>query len=155
MTLSAVREYLDSFGLGDRIRIVAESSATVELAAAALGCEPKQIVKTLTFLVSGEPIMILCPGHVKIDNAKFKARFGEKARMIPAGEVGAFVGHEAGGVCPFAVKDGVKIFFDESLRENDRMYPAAGDDHSGVELNLSELTACARPDGWVDVCRKV
>ncbi|MDO5689981.1 MAG: YbaK/EbsC family protein [Tissierellia bacterium] len=155
MGVERVREYFKGFGLEDRIQVLNMSSATVELAAEAIGCEPKQIAKTITFLVDALPVMIVAAGHVKIDNAKFKARFNQKAKMIPGDQVQDYVGHRVGGVCPFAIKPGVKIYFDESLRENEILYPAAGDANSVVRLSLEEFEQVTTVVGWVNVCKRV
>ena len=118
MSFSNAKAYLETKGLADRIKVFSESSATVELAAKALGCQAKQIAKTMTFFVAGEPIMIVCAGNVKVDNPKYKAYFHEKAKMIPFAEVEACSGHAVGGVCPFGIKPGVKVYLDVSLKEN-------------------------------------
>lgn len=155
MSFSNAKAYLEAKGLADRIKVFSESSATVELAAKALGCQAKQIAKTMTFFVAGEPIMIVCAGNVKVDNPKYKAYFHEKAKMIPFAEVEACSGHAVGGVCPFGVNSGVKIYLDVSLKENEIVYPAAGDEHSAVELSVKELEGCIEVTDWVDVCKEI
>ena len=155
MSFSNAKAYLETKGLADRIKVFSESSATVELAAKALGCQAKQIAKTMTFFVAGEPIMIVCAGNVKVDNPKYKAYFHEKAKMIPFAEVEACSGHAVGGVCPFGVNSGVKIYLDVSLKENEIVYPAAGDEHSAVELSIKELEDCVEITDWVDVCKEI
>ena len=155
MSFSIAKAYLETQGLADRIKVFSESSATVELAAKALGCQAKQIAKTMTFFVAGEPIMIVCAGNVKVDNPKYKAYFHEKAKMIPFAEVEACSGHAVGGVCPFGIKPGVKVYLDVSLKENEIVYPAAGDEHSAVELSIKELEDCVEITDWVDVCKEI
>ena len=155
MSFSNAKAYLETKGLADRIKVFSESSATVELAAKALGCQAKQIAKTMTFFVAGEPIMIVCAGNVKVDNPKYKAYFNEKAKMIPFAEVEACSGHAVGSVCPFGIKPGVKVYLDVSLKENEIVYPAAGDEHSAVELSIKELEDCVEITDWVDVCKEI
>ena len=155
MSFSNAKAYLEIKGLADRIKVFSESSATVELAAKALGCQAKQIAKTMTFFVAGEPIMIVCAGNVKVDNPKYKAYFNEKAKMIPFAEVEACSGHAVGSVCPFGIKPGVKVYLDVSLKENEIVYPAAGDEHSAVELSIKELEDCVEITDWVDVCKEI
>jgi len=154
MAFERAKAYLESRGLADRIIIPGHSSATVAEAAEALGCEPAMIAKTLSFLQDSGPVLILADGLARIDNRKYKDRFGCKARMIPAGQVGELVGHEIGGVCPFGVNEGVKVYLDESLRKHEVVYPAAGSDHSGVRLTVPELEECSGSLGWVDVCKQ-
>ena len=155
MSFSNAKAYLETKGLADRIKVFSESSATVELAAKALGCQAKQIAKTMTFYAAGNPIMIVCAGNVKVDNPKYKAYFHEKAKMIPFAEVEACSGHAVGGVCPFGIKPGVKVYLDVSLKENEIVYPAAGDEHSAVELSIKELEDCVEITDWVDVCKEI
>ena len=153
MSMDKARAHLRRYGLEDRIIELADSSATVELAARALGCEPEHIAKTLSF-VSGEgALLILAAGNARIDNGKFKARFGMKAKMLPADQVEALVGHAVGGVCPFGVNPGVTVYLDESLRRYDVVYPAAGNDHSGVRLTVEELYRASEAQGFVDVTK--
>ena len=153
MSIEKVREYLSGYGLAEKIIEFDVSSATVELAAAALGCEPCQIAKSMAFLMGESAILVIAAGDVKIDNAKFKAEFGTKAKMVPFAEVEQHVGHAAGGVCPFAVKDGVLVYLDESLRRFELVYPAAGSSNSAIPLALAELEAASEYDKWVDVCK--
>ena len=131
------------------------SSATVALAAEALHCEPQRIAKTLSFIVDGNAILIVAAGDVKIDNAKYKKQFGTKAKMLSYEEVSEMIGHEVGGVCPFAVKEGVKVFLDESLRRFETVFPACGSSNSAIELTIPELEKYAGEDGWVDVCKLI
>ena len=153
MALEKAQSYLEGKGLADRIIITEKSSATVAEAAAALGCEPGMIAKTLSFLQEGRPILILAEGMARIDNKKYKARFGCKAKMIPGDQVGPLTGHEVGGVCPFGVNEGVPVYLDESLKLHETVYPAAGTDHSAVRLSISELEEATDFTEWVDVCK--
>ena len=153
MSLEKARKYLDEKVFGDRIIIPEHSSATVAEAAEALGCEPGMIAKTLSFLVNDRAILILAEGMARIDNKKYKARFGCKAKMIPADQVEALVGHDIGGVCPFGINDGVTVYLDESLKLHETVYPAAGTDHSAVRLSITELEQCCGYPEWTDVCK--
>ncbi|MGF2385845.1 YbaK/EbsC family protein [Lentilactobacillus otakiensis] len=152
MSFEKVKQYFDGVGLSDRIKILDESSATVQEAAQALNCEPEHIAKTMSFLVDSNPLLIVMAGDAKVDNKKFKGEFHKRARMIPREQVEDYIGHQPGGVCPFALKDGVKVYLDVSLQRFETIYPAAGDAHSAVQLSLDELTQYANPDHWVDVC---
>ena len=155
MAFSRVKEFFDQAGLGDRVRELTQSSATVELAAQALGCDTGQIVKTLTFLVDQQALMVGCAGNVKVSNPKFKARFHRRPSMIPAEQVPAYTGHQVGGVCPFVVKEGVPVFLDQSIKANRIIYPGAGSSTSLVEMTLEELERLAKPVDWVDVCQPI
>lgn len=151
MAFDAAANYLKAKGMGDRVMRFAVSSATVELAAAAIGCEPAHIAKSLTFMTTG-PIMILCAGDAKVSNGKFKQIFGTKAKMLTPDEVSALIGHEIGGVCPFGIKEGVTVYLDESLKRFANVYPACGDSASAVRLTPDELAAISGSVGWIDVC---
>lgn len=151
MSISKVKEYFKQFGMDGKILEFDVSSATVELAAKALGCEGARIAKTLSFLVDEKPILIVCAGDAKIDNAKYKALFHVKAKMIPFEEVEAAVGHAVGGVCPFAVNEGVRVFLDESLKRFETVFPACGSSNSAIELTISELEKYSGFESWVDV----
>ena len=153
MSIDKVRAFFRSQGMESRILEFAESSATVELAAHAVGCEPARIAKTLSFIVSGEPVLVVTAGDVRIAGPKFKAAFHEKPRMIPASEVEDCVGHAVGGVCPFAVKDGVRVYLDVSMRRFATVFPACGSGNSAIELTPEELERCSFAAGWVDVCK--
>ena len=153
MSFERARQHLAGRGLADRIIIPERSSATVEAAAEALGCEPGMIAKTLSFLQGDQPVLILAEGMARVDNRKYKERFGCKARMIPGDQVEALVGHGVGGVCPYGVNEGVVVYLDESLKKHAVLYPAAGDDHSAVRLTIEELEASCDHAGWVDVCK--
>ena len=153
MSIEKVKAYFNQFGMADKIQEFDVSSATVELAAQALHCEPCRIAKTLSFLVEGKGILIVAAGDAKIDNPKYKAYFGAKAKMLSPEEVETLVGHAVGGVCPFAVNEGVEVYLDESLRRFDTVFPAAGSSNSAVELTCEELSRYAGTDRWVDVCK--
>ena len=153
MSMDKVRAHLRRYGLEDRIIELADSSATVELAAQALGCAPEHIAKTLSFVDGEGALLILAAGNARIDNGKFKARFGMKAKMLPADQVEALVGHAVGGVCPFGVNPGVTVYLDESLRRDDVVYPTAGNDHSGVRLSVDELYRASGAQDFVDVTK--
>lgn len=155
MAFDIAKEYLVNKGYGDRIKEFEVSSATVELAAVAVGCEPAKIAKSLTFMVEDGPVMILCAGDMKVNNAKYKAYFHCKAKMLSFDEVKELIGHEVGGVCPFGIKEGVKVYLDESLKRFDKVYPACGSDNSAVELTIPELEDVSAYSDWVDVCVSV
>ena len=153
MSIEACRAYLRERRYEDRIKEFDVSSATVELAAQAVGCEPARIAKTLSFLLPEGPVLILAAGDARIDNSKYKAQFHTKAKMIPHDQVEELIGHGVGGVCPFGVKEGVPVWLDESLRRFDIVYPAAGTSNSAVKLTLAELEQASQALGWVDVCK--
>ena len=155
MSIEKVREYFRGRGIEDRILEFDVSSATVELAAQALGCAPARIAKTLSFMVSDGAILIVAAGDTKIDNAKYKAEFGTKAKMLSVQEASDLIGHAVGGVCPFAVNEGVKVYLDESLKRFDTVYPACGSSNSAIELTIPELCEYSGYIKWVDVCRVV
>ncbi len=153
MSFERAKNYLVAKGFGDRIIVPERSSATVAEAARAVGCEPGMIAKTLSFLQDGQPVLILVEGLSRIDNQKYRSRFNCKAKMIPSDQVERLVGHDVGGVCPFGINDGVRVFLDGSLRKHAVVYPAAGSDHSAVRLTIEELERCSGFESWVDVCR--
>ena len=153
MSIERVREYFRGCGMADRILEFPVSSATVELAAAALGCEGCRIAKTLSFLVDGAPVLIVAAGDARIDNGKFKAFFHTKARMLSPDEAVALVGHAVGGVCPFAVNEGVRTYLDISLGRFTTVFPACGSANSAIELTLPELEKYAQAKAWIDVCK--
>lgn len=153
MSLERATNYLREKGLEDHIIIPEHSSATVAEAAEALGCEPGMIAKTLSFLQGETPVLILAEGTARIDNAKYKARFSRKAKMIPSDQVEGLIGHSVGGVCPFGVNENVVVYLDESLKLHEVVYPAAGTDHSAVRLTIAELERACPGAEWVDVCR--
>jgi prolyl-tRNA editing enzyme YbaK/EbsC (Cys-tRNA(Pro) deacylase) len=151
MAIERVKAYFKQYGMEERVRELDESSATVELAAEALGCEPCRIAKTLSFMVEGSPILIVMAGDVKIDNHKYKAYFGAKAKMLTPQEAENLVGHAVGGVCPFAVNDGVTIYLDESLKRFQTVFPACGSSNSAIELTIEELEKYSSYKEWIDV----
>lgn len=153
MSIERVKAYFASVGLADRVREFEVSSATVELAAQALGCEGKRIAKTLSFMGPAGPLLVVAAGDARIDNAKFKAQFGLKAKMLTPEQAVELVGHAVGGVCPFAVNEGVEVWLDESLKRFETVFPACGSSNSAIELTISELEKYAAPKGWVDVCK--
>lgn len=153
MTIDKVKAYLRGFGLEDRIMEFDVSSATVELAARAIGCEPERIAKTLSFSTGEECLLIVAAGDAKVDNARYKERFGSRARMLRPEQTLEKVGHAVGGVCPFDVKQGVPVYLDISLKRFSSVFPACGSSNSAIELPLPELELCTRHAGWVDVCK--
>ena len=153
MSIERARAHLAKYGLEDRIRELTVSSATVALAAEALGCEPARIDKTLCFENGEGAILVIAAGDARIDNAKFKHRFGMKAHMLSAERVEPLIGHGVGGVCPFGIHEGIPVYLDESLKRFDIVYPAAGTAASAVMLTLSELERASEADGWVDVTK--
>ena len=153
MSLEKAKNYLEEKGFGDRVMVFEVSSATVELAAQAVGTEPARIAKSLTFLVNDEPVMILCAGDAKISNSKYKGFFHTKAKMLSFDQVHDMIGHDVGGVCPFGRKEGVDVYLDESLKRFQIVYPACGSSNSAVELSLEELEALSGSKEWIDVCK--
>lgn len=153
MSIEAVKEYFKTRHMETRIQEFNVSSATVELAAQALNCEPCRIAKTLSFLVEEKPVLIVAAGDAKVDNGKFKAQFSCKAKMLTPEQTLELVGHAVGGVCPFAVKDGVTIYLDESLKRFKTVFPACGSSNSAIELSIPELEDCCSYAAWVDVCK--
>ena len=155
MALEQAKKYLTEKGYADRIIELEESSAMVQLAAEALGVEPGMIAKTMSFLQGEQPVLILTEGTARIDNRKYKDTFHIKAKMIPFEEVEEIIGHAPGGVCPFGVKEGIKVYLDESLKRFDTVYPAAGNDHSAVRLTIEDLENAVDSEGWIDVCKEI
>mgnify|MGYP002571583633 CR=1 FL=1 len=153
MSLEKVKEYFRAYGIEDRIIELSESNATVELAAHALHTEPCRIAKTLSFMLGDSPILVVTAGNVKIDNAKYRHTFGAKAKMLTADQATELIGHAVGGVCPFAVNDGVAVYLDESLKRFETVYPAAGSANSAVRLTPQELEQCIENVTWIDVCK--
>lgn len=151
MSIERARAHLAQFGLAERVREFDESSATVELAAAAVGVEPARIAKTLSFMVGETPTLILFAGDARINNQAFKATFHTKPKMLSAEQASELVGHAVGGVCPFGVNEGVDVFLDESLRRFETVWPAAGSSNSAIELSCDELERVSGARGWVDV----
>lgn len=153
MSIERAREYLKQFGIEDRMQELPVSSATVALAAEALGCAPQRIAKTLSFMVEDTAILIVAAGDVKIDNSKYKKRFAVKAKMLSPEQVTKQIGHAIGGVCPFGVKDGVKVYLDESLKRFETVFPACGSGNSAIEMTIPELEKYSGCECWVDVCK--
>lgn len=154
MSIQKVRAYMEPLGIADRIREFDVSSATVELAAVAVGVEGARIAKSLSFKVNEEPIIIVAAGDAKVDNAKYKAQFHTKAKMLTHEEAHTLIGHDVGGVCPFALPENVKVYLDVSLRRFETVFPAAGSDSSAIELTCEELERYSSNfQAWVDVCK--
>ena len=153
MSIEKVRAYFRSVGMEDRVMEFPVSSATVELAAQAVGCEPGRIAKTLSFSVNGNPILVVTAGDTKIDNPKYKAQFGAKAKMLTPDEAVTLIGHAVGGVCPFAVNDGVRVYLDESMKRFPTVFPACGSSNSAIEMTMEDLEQHSGYTAWVDVCK--
>lgn len=153
MSIEKVKAYFKNFGMEDRVMEFDVSSATVELAAQALSCEPQRIAKTLSFLVDGHAVLIVAAGDARIDNHKYKEQFGKKAKMLSTDEVVELVGHAVGGVCPFAVKEGAEVYLDASLKRFETVFPACGSSNSAIELTIPELEKYSGFLEWVDVCK--
>lgn len=153
MSLERAKAYLAEYGRDGDVLEFDVSSATVELAAAAVGCAPERIAKTLSFSVGDRVALVVCAGDARIANPKFKERFECKAKMLTADEAEKRIGHAVGGVCPFGVKDGCDVYFDESLRRFDTVYPACGSSNSAIALTPDELAQIVPEGVWVDVCK--
>ena len=154
MSVELVKKYFENTELERKVLEFPTSSATVELAAGAVGTEPDRIAKTMAFLLGEEAIVIVVSGLSRIDNKKFKAQFHTKAKMIPFAAVEEYLGHPPGGVCPFALKEGVKVYLDVSLRAHETVFPAAGSENSAIETTIDQLERFTSYEEWVDVCRK-
>ncbi len=152
MSIERVREYFRNEGIEDRIMEFPVSSATVELAAQALGTEGKRIAKSLSFLVRDNAVIIVTAGDGRIDNKKFKSYFGTKAKMLTPEQVVELIGHAVGGVCPFAVNEGTEVYLDESMKRVDTVFPACGSSNSAVEMTMADLEKYSGYRAWVDVC---
>ena len=155
MAIEKVKDYFKTFNMENRIIEFTSSRATVELAAQALNCDACSIAKTLSFLVGENPILIVCAGDVKIDNAKYKATFNTKAKMLEFEQVEPIIGHSVGGVCPFAINQNVKVYLDESLKRFETVFPACGSGNSAIELTIAELETYSNYTSWVDVCKPI
>ena len=155
MSIERARAHLRKWDMDGRIRELELSSATVELAAKALNVEGARIAKTLSYMVDGAPVLIVAAGDIRVDNRKFKDAFHTKARMLTPDQAAELVGHAVGGVCPFGVNDGVKVYLDESLKRFDTVFPAAGSGNSAIELTIPELEQTSECAGWVDVAKDV
>lgn len=151
MAIDKVKEYFDKFGMKDRVIEFEESSATVELAAIAAGTESKRIAKTMSFMVGENPILVVMAGDAKIANPKFKEEFKTKAKMLAPNDVENLIGHGIGGVCPFAVNEGVVVYLDESLKRFETVFPAAGSSNSAIELTIEELEKYSKAAKWIDI----
>ena len=153
MSIEKVKQYFSALGIENRIQEFPVSSATVELAAQALGCEGARIAKTISFMLDSEAILIVTAGDAKIDNAKYKAYFGKKAKMLTPDEAVELIGHAVGGICPFAVNDTSKIYLDVSLKRFQTVFPACGSSNSAIELTIPELEKYSGYISWIDVCK--
>lgn len=153
MSIEKVREYFRAFGMEERVTELSESSATVELAAHAVGVEPARISKTLSFKTADGCMLILAAGDARIDNPKFKAKFGMKAKMPTADEVLEMIGHAVGGVCPFGIDKSIPVYLDVSMQRFETVFPAAGSSNSMIELTLDELFKYSNAIEWIDVCK--
>lgn len=153
MAIERVKEYFSQYGIENKIQEFDVSSATVELAAAALHCEPCRIAKTLSFMVNEHAILVVAAGDAKIDNKKYKAQFGTKAKMLTPDEVETLIGHGIGGVCPFGINEGVAVYLDESLKRFGTVFPACGSSNSAIELSMEEMEKYSGYTSWVDVCK--
>lgn len=153
MAIERVKEFFSKYDMTERIQEFDVSSATVDLAAAALGCEPERIAKSLSFLVDDGAVLVVAAGDARIDNPKYKAQFAAKAKMLSPQQVETLVGHAVGGVCPFAVNPGVKTYLDVSLKRFETVFPACGSSNSAIELTLEELEKYSNYIEWVDVCK--
>jgi len=153
MSIERVRVYFQQYGMQDQILEFPVSSATVPLAAQALNCEPCRIAKTLSFLVADRPILVVTAGDARIDNPKYRAQFGAKAKMLTPEQAQTLVGHAVGGVCPFAVNEGVCVYLDISMKRFETVFPACGSSNSAIELNMEQLERYSRAESWVDVCK--
>ncbi|MCY8235165.1 YbaK/EbsC family protein [Priestia endophytica] len=153
MSIEKVKSYFANYGMENKIIQLKESSATVELAAQALGCESERISKTLSFRVGEEVVLIVAAGDAKIDNRKYREEFGTKAKMLSANEVEPLTGHRIGGVCPFAVNKGVSVYLDQSLQRFQTVFPACGSGNSAIELTIKQLEEYSKYIKWIDVCK--
>ncbi len=153
MSREIAKAHLEKYGFGDKIRDFEVSSATVALAAVALGCEEARIAKTLSFAIGGGAVLIVTAGDAKIDNRKFKDFFGTKARMLAPEDVERLIGHAVGGVCPFGVREGTPVYLDESLKRFETVFPAAGASNNAVEMTVSELELTSEHTAWIDVTK--
>ncbi len=155
MSLEKVKSYFEQQGMESKVKVLQQSTATVEQAAEAIGCRPQRIAKTMSFLLNDGAILIVTAGDAKVDNKKFKSTFEQKAKMIAGDMVEQYIGHKPGGVCPFAINPEVKVYLDVSLKRFDIVYPAAGSSQSAVELTIEELEHHSGSKEWVDVCNVI
>jgi len=153
MSVIKVKEYFKSFGIENKVIELEQSSATVELAAEAIGCEQERIAKTLSFLVGDKGILVVVAGDARIDNRKYREEFHEKAKMISSEEVETIIGHAPGGVCPFGINENIEVYLDISMKRFSTVYPAAGSGNSAIQLDIAELEKYSNSKKWVDVCK--
>lgn len=153
MSIEKVKAYFKRFNMEDKVIVLEQSSATVELAAKALGIEEARIAKTMSFLIYENPILVVAAGDTKIDNKKYKEKFHTKAKMIPFDFVEKYIGHTPGGVCPFGINDNINVYLDNSLKRFQTVFPAAGSSNSAIELNINELEKYSNSKEWVDICK--
>lgn len=153
MAIERVKEFFKQYDMDKNIKEFDVSSATVELAAKALGCAPERIAKTLSFSVDDKPILIVMAGDAKVDNHKYKEYFGKKAKMLSQDEVESKVGHAVGGVCPFGINDGITVYLDESLKRFETVFPACGSTNSAIELTIDEMERFSGYKEWINVCK--
>lgn len=153
MAIERVKEFFKQYDMDKNIKEFDVSSATVELAAKALGCEPEHIAKTLSFSVNDEPILIVMAGDSKVDNQKYKEYFGKKAKMLSQDEVESKIGHAVGGVCPFGINGGITVYLDESLKRFETVFPACGSTNSAIELTIDEMERFSGYKEWINVCK--
>ncbi|MDO5021881.1 MAG: YbaK/EbsC family protein [Eubacteriales bacterium] len=153
MSIDKVKDYFRAYGIEDKIQEFDVSSATVDMAAKALNCEPRRIAKTLSFMLKDGPILIVAAGDARVDNTKYKAKFGTKAKMLTPQENIDLIGFSIGGICPFAINEGVSVYLDESLKRFESVFPACGSSNSAAELTLEELEKYSQYEAWVDVCK--
>lgn len=153
MSIDKVRNYFKEYNIEENIIELSTSTATVKEAAESLGTEECRIAKSLSFIVEDKPIIIVVAGDAKIDNSKYKGYFHSKAKMIPFEEVNNLIGHNPGGVCPFAINEGVTVYLDESLKRFDYVYPACGSSNSAIKLTIEELEKYSNYTTWIDVCK--
>lgn len=153
MAIENVKRHFEKWNMAERIMEKEVSSATVELAAQAVGCEPERIAKTLSFKIEDRPVLIVTAGDAKIDNPKYKAYFKTKAKMLTPEEAEIMIGHAVGGVCPFGIHDGVTVYLDDSLKRFDTVFPACGSSNSAIELSIEELERCSIYTSWIDVTK--
>ncbi len=153
MSIELGRAYFRQFGMEERVLEFEVSSATVELAAQAVGCELQRIAKTLSFMVAEQSILIVAAGDAKVDNSKYKAQFHTKAKMLTPEQAVELIGHAVGGVSPFGIKEGVEVYLDESLKRFETVFPACGSSNSAIELTIEELEKYSNARAWIDVCK--
>ncbi|WP_339296993.1 YbaK/EbsC family protein [Paenibacillus sp. FSL R5-0623] len=153
MAIEKVKDFFKQYGMDSQVKEFEVSSATVDLAASALGCEPERIAKTLSFMVNGQAVLVVAAGDAKVDNKKFKEYFKTKAKMLSPDEAIDMVGHAIGGVCPFAIKNDVSVYLDISLKRFETIYPACGSSNSAIELTIKQLEKYSSYSEWIDVCK--